>query len=113
MHDRIYEWHQQNPTSQATTLVHTIEPHLLCAAPSTSATAMETQSIYQLTTNNHIAVLEAELFNLRARKPAAAQGLCTQAQKAREVTIEDVEDDADVAEVCAQLRTPRKRKYRS
>ena len=79
----------------------------MCAAPSTSATAVETQTIYQLTANDHIAVLEAELFNLRAKKPAAAQGLHTQAQKAREVTIEDVEDEADVAEVHAQLRTPR------
>ena len=95
------------PTSQATTLVHTIELRLLCAAPSNSATAEETQTIYQLTADNHIAVLKAELFNLRARKPAAAQGLHTQAQKAREVTIEDVEDEADVAEVHAWLRTPR------
>ena len=74
MHNHIYKWHQQNPTSQATTLVHTIEPHLLCAAPSTSATAVETQTIYQLTANDCIAVLEAELFNLRERKPVAAQG---------------------------------------
>ena len=75
----IFKWHRQNPTSQATTLVHTIKLCLLCAAPSTSATAVETQTIYQLTANNHIAVLEVELFNLRARKPAAAQGLHTRA----------------------------------
>ena len=106
MCDRIYEWHQKNPTSQATTLVHTIELHLLCAAPSNSATAKETQTIYQLTANDHIAVLEMELFNLRARKPAAAQGPHTRAQKAQEVTIENVEDEADVEEVRAWLRTP-------
>ena len=82
MHDCIYEWHQQNPTSQATTLVHTIELHLFCAAPSNSATAKETQNIYQLTADDCIAVLEAEIFNLRERKPAAAQGPCTRAQKA-------------------------------
>ena len=81
MQDCIYEWHRQNPTSQATTLVYTIEPHLLCAAQSNSAKAKETQTIYQLTADNRIAVLEAELFNLRARKPAAAQGPWTQAQK--------------------------------
>ena len=62
--------------------MHTIEPRLLCAAQSNSAKAKETQTIYQLTADDHIAVLEAELFNLRVIKPAAAQGLQTRAQKA-------------------------------
>ena len=108
MHDRIFEWHQQNPSREATaTLVHTMEPRLLCAPPSSSVTATPVQTTYQLTSNDRIAVLEAELFNLRARRQGADQGPRTRAQKARRVTIEDKEDEDDVAAARAQLRTPR------
>ena len=51
-------------------------------APCNPTTTEQAQTTYQLTANNHIAVLETELFNLRARKPAVAQGPQTQAQKA-------------------------------
>ena len=108
MRDRIFEWHRQNPNREATaTLVHTVEPRLLCAPSSSSITAAPVQTTYQLTSNDCIAVLEAELFNLRARRKGADQGQRTRAQKARGVTIEDKEDEADVAAACAQLRTPR------
>ena len=66
MHDCFFEWHCQNPSNQATaTLVHTIELQLLCMAPGNSTTTEQAQTTYQLTANNHIAVLEAEIFNLR------------------------------------------------
>lgn len=63
MCDCFFEWHCQNLNSQATaTLVHTIEPHLLCAAPCNPTTTEQAQTIYQLTANDHIAVLEAKLL---------------------------------------------------
>ena len=51
------------------------------------------QPTYQLTTNDCIAVLEAELFNLRARRAPQAQYNCTHAQKARS-TNQDNDDEA-------------------
>ena len=108
MRDRIFEWHRQNPGSQTTaTLVHTIEPRLLCAPPTISTPDAPIQNTYQLTANDRIAVLEAELFNLKTRKAAIAQGPRTRSQKTREVTIEEEEDEADIAAARAQLRTPR------
>jgi hypothetical protein len=110
MRDRIFEWHRRNPSSQSTaTLLNTIDSRLLGPPPSTTTTttAAPTKTTYQLTSNDRIAVLEAELFNLRTRKQGADQGPRTRAQSARNVTLEEVEDEDDVAAARAQLRTPR------
>jgi hypothetical protein len=110
MRDRILEWHRRNPSSQSTsTLLNTIDSRLLGPPPSTATTTTtaSTKTTYQLTSNDRIAVLEAELFNLRARKQGADPGPRTRAQSARKVTFEDVEDEDDVAAARAQLRTPR------
>ena len=111
MRDRIFKWHQRNPSSPATaTLLNTIDSCLLGppSAITTTTTAAPAQTTYQLTSNDHIAVLEAELFNLKTRKQGADQGPRTQAQKARGVTMEEEEEDkADVAATHAQLRTSR------
>jgi hypothetical protein len=108
MRDRIFEWHRQNSSSQPTpTLVHTVEPRLLCAPPSTSATAASTQSTYQLSANDRIAVLEAELFNLRTRKTGEVPAARTRSQTSKKVSFEEVEDEADIAAARAKLRESR------
>ena len=108
MCDCFFEWHHQNPSNQATaTLVHTIKLWLLCMAPGSSTTTEQAQTTYQLTANDCIAVLEAELSNLRTRKPAATQGPQTKAQRAQGVTIKEEEDDGNMATAYAQLKTPR------
>jgi hypothetical protein len=110
MRDRIFEWHRRNSNSQATaTLLNTIDSRLQGPPPTTTTTttAAPVQTTYQLTSNDRIAVIEAELFNLRARKQGADQGPRTRAQRARGVTIEEEEDEADVAAARAQLRTSR------
>ena len=87
-----------------TTLVHTIEPRRLCVPPNN---AISTTPTYQLSANNRIVVLKAELFNLKTRKGPIQQGPHTRSQKTRGVTIEDVEDESGVAAARAKLRTPR------
>ena len=108
MLNRFFEWHRRNPSNQATaTLVHTIKLRLLCTPPDNSTTTEQAQTTYQLTANNCIAVLEAELFNFRTRMSAATQGPQTRAQRARGVTIEEEEEDGNMVTACAQLKTPR------
>jgi hypothetical protein len=61
-----------------------------------------TQADYYLTTNNRIAVLEAELFNLRTRRPVHPQFNCTtHAQKARNTNV-NIDDEEAVAAARAQ-----------
>src|ERR1700678_3864317 len=74
--ERIDEWHRRHPNQMenvASTLVHTISKGLL-NSHITSSVAPETNPAYQLTTTDRIATLEAELFNLHARKPPVASG---------------------------------------
>ena len=59
------------------------------------------QPTYQCTTNDHITVLEAKLFNLRARRASQAQYNCTHAQKARN-TNQDNDNEEAVAAARAQ-----------
>jgi hypothetical protein len=61
-----------------------------------------TQANYHLTTNDRIAVLEAELFNLRTRRPVHPQFNCTtRAQKARNTNV-DIDDEEAVMVARAQ-----------
>jgi hypothetical protein len=61
-----------------------------------------TQANYHLTTNNHIAVLEAELFNLRTRRPVHPQfNRTTRAQKAWNTNV-DIDNEEAVAAARAQ-----------
>jgi hypothetical protein len=81
LHDRINKWHKRHPNQlAAATLIHTINKHLVEIPQPTPIT----QANYHLTTNDCIAVLEAELFNLRTRRPVHPQfNRTTRAQKAR------------------------------
>ena len=95
LRDRINEWHRRHPNQlAAATLIHTIDKRIVDAQPP------PTQTTYQLTTNDRIAVLEAELFNLRARRPHPPANR-TRAQKARNANAED-DDEVAVAAARAQ-----------
>ena len=81
--NRIEEWHRRHPNQlAAATLIHTIDKRIVDTHQLTQSTP-QPQLTYQLTTNDHITVLKAELFNLRARRAPQAQYNCTHAQKAR------------------------------
>jgi hypothetical protein len=61
-----------------------------------------TQADYQLTTNDQIVVLEAELFNLRTRRPVHPQlNRTTRTQKARNTNV-NIDDEEAVAAARAQ-----------
>lgn len=100
--EKIEEWHKKNPNQIViATLVHTIEkqasPPIL--QPSTS------RQTYQLTPNDRIATLEAELFNLRARNAKFVPLARTRAQKARAANVEESDDeDAAVVRAAQQPR---------
>lgn len=90
LHERIDEWHRRFPNQLATAaMVHTIV---------TEHKAFTENSVphcsYQLTSDDRIATLEAELFNLRARRPEVPSTIRTRAQRAREpppsASIEEV-----------------------
>ena len=87
--ERINEYHRRFPNQlAAATLIHTI------AWETTARISNEVaQPTYQLSTNDQIATLEAELFNLRARQPQAPMaGVQTRNQQAREQEEEVVEE---------------------
>jgi hypothetical protein len=99
LHDHINKWHKQHPNQlAAATLIHTINKHLVEAPQHT----LTTQANYQLTTNNCIVVLKAELFNLRTRRPVHPQfNRTTCAQKARNTNV-DIDGEEAVTAARAQ-----------
>jgi len=89
--ERIDEWHRRNPGQlAAASLIHTIDARILYNDE-------KPQDIYQLSSKDRIATLEAELFSLRARNPQASN-VRTRAQRAREGNHED-SDEEDVAAI--------------
>jgi hypothetical protein len=101
--ERIEEWHRRNPNQlAAATLLHTIGHHTSSITPSPISIPKQA---FQLSTNDRIATIEAELFNLRARKQKFTPLVRTRAQKAREPTIDET-DEEDAAAVRA-ARQPR------
>jgi hypothetical protein len=99
LRDRINEWHKQHPNQlAAATLIHTINKRLVEIPQPTPIT----QANYHLTTNDRIAVLEAELSNLRTRRPVHPQfNRTTRTQKARNTNV-DIDDEEAVAAARAQ-----------
>ena len=100
LRDRVNEWHKRNPGQIAVaTLINTIDMQIVngnnCATMPTSN--------FQLSTEDRIVTLEAELYNLRARKAAFVPTVRTRGQKAKEVGT-DKEDAAGVAAARARLR---------
>ena len=101
--ERIEEWHRRNPNQlAAATLLHTIGHQ---NAPTILAPLSVSKQTFQLSTNDRIATIEAELFNLRARNQKFIPLVRTRAQKARAPTVE-VEEEEDAAAVRA-ARQPR------
>ena len=94
LRERVDEWHHRNPNQLSTaTMVHTISAEHVQRNTVTASTPVN-----QLTTAERIVTLEAELFNLRARRPAFVPAIRTRAQKARELplaTIEEVSEEED------------------
>jgi hypothetical protein len=90
--ERIDEWHRRNPNQlAAATLIHTIDASIL------HNNQPIPKELYQLSSNDRIATLEAELFNLRTRQGQASH-IRTRAQKARAGIVDD-EDEEEVAEI--------------
>src|SRR5271168_1424268 len=89
--EHIDEWHRRNPGQlAAASLIHTIDARILYNDE-------KPQDVYQLSSKDRIATLEAELFSLRARNPQASN-VWTRAQRAREGNHED-SDEEDVAAI--------------
>ena len=90
--DHVNEWHKRYLNQlAAASLIHTINKHIV------EEQKTATQPIYQLTTTNQIKVLEAELFNLCARKQVPVHANCTHAQKARNTNVEIEEEEVVAA----------------
>jgi hypothetical protein len=97
LRDRFDEWHRRNPNQLAAgtlssgTLFHSVvSPDNIPSSPTPS------QPLYQLSTTDRIASLEAELFNLRSRKPGFTPLIRTRAQKARNANADPDDDPAPV-----------------
>ena len=99
LRDRIKEWHRRNPNQlAAATLIHTIDKRFLnIPQNNTAIIPLPPQNTYQLSTTDRIATLEAELFNLRARKTAFVLTIRTRGQKARDTRVDDDDEEAVAA----------------
>jgi hypothetical protein len=85
--DRVNEYHRRFPNQLAAiALMHTI-----ARAPTPVLASSLSRNTYQLSASDRIANLEAELFNLRARKQPPASHMRTRAQ-ARDQPEEPVEE---------------------
>ena len=90
--DRIDEYHRRNPTTQSTaTLLHTINNQYTYQASEEQTSESIIKAAYQLSKQEWIATLEAELFNLYVRKPAPTSTIQTRAQKAKAPEVADEE----------------------
>jgi hypothetical protein len=97
LRDRFDEWHRRNPNQLASgTLSSGTLFHSVLSAGGTPSSPPPSQSLYQLSTTDRIASLEAELFNLRARQPGFTPVIRTRAQKARNANADPDDDPAPV-----------------
>lgn len=95
LQERMDEWHKRNPNQLATaTLFNAVDLRTSEAITLTSPDS----SAYQLTKDDRIASLQAELYHLRSKKPTNpnTSAVRTRAQKAKITTVED-DDEAAVA----------------
>src|SRR3984957_1890382 len=98
LRERVDEWHHRFPNQlSVASLIHTISMEHVRSVP-----AEVTHSTFQLSAADRISALEAELFNLRSRKPAFVPTVRTRAQRARdlplEASIEEVDDVPPIRE---------------
>jgi hypothetical protein len=103
--ERIDEWHRRFPNqlSVAASLLHSISAEHV---PETTAMPM-----FQLSAADRIVALEAELFNLKARRQAFTPVVRTRAQRARETepsaSIEEVDDSEFVRDLPTNSTAPK------
>jgi aspartyl protease/uncharacterized protein DUF4100 len=99
LQERVDEWHRRNPGQlAAATLVHTIDKSLLYPP----------QPIYQLSSSDRIAHLEAELYALKSRRSNFVPVARTRAQRARKANVEiSDEEDEDPVISPKKVITPR------
>lgn len=92
LRERVDEWHHRNPNQlSVASLVHTISAEHIRS----SSQAPPVQQSFQLTTADRIVALEAELYGLRARRPAFVPAIKTRAQKARELPLASIDEVSD------------------
>ena len=104
LNERIEEYHRRNPNQlAAVNLFHTIGSYVSVSPKTPEITVPK--PLFQLSTNDRIATIEAELYNLRTRKPKFTPAIRTRAQRARAATIEEVEEENDEDEA---VRTAKK-----
>ncbi|KAF8165796.1 hypothetical protein B0H34DRAFT_794142 [Crassisporium funariophilum] len=88
--ERVDKWHRRNPNQlTAGSLFNPIES---TSNTSPSADNMFSHQTYKLTAGDQIASLEAELFNLKARKQGFTPTVRTRGQKARAAAEADKDD---------------------
>ena len=94
LRDCFDEWHRQNPNQLASgTLSSGTLFHSVVSSDNTPSSPPPSQPLYQLSTTDR---MEAELFNLHARKPGFTPVIRTHAQKARNTNTDPDEDPAPV-----------------
>ena len=95
--DRIEEYHRRNPNQlAAVSLLHTIDPYSSASLKTPAITVPK--PLFQLSTSDRIATIEAELYNLRSRNQKFVPLVRTRAQKARAAAvIEEVDEEEEEA----------------
>ena len=102
LRERVDEWHRRFPGQlsaaviSAATMIHTISH-----PQSRQNSDVATTPAFHLTTTDRITALEAELFNLRARRPAFTPQNRTRAQRIREVPLEATITEVNESPVAA------------
>ena len=95
--ERIEEWHRRNPNQlAAATLIHTIDRRLIQESQLLPVVYRSENPTFTLSSNERIATLEAELYNLKKAKENPIATVRTRAQKARERPEDD--DEREVTE---------------
>jgi hypothetical protein len=89
LRDRIDDWHRKNPNQlAAATLVHTIVPRQTYETSDNPFTSENNRPDYQLSRNERVASLEAELFNLCTRPIRNTSSIQTRAQRAKAPVVD-------------------------
>jgi len=95
--DRIEEWHRQNPNQlTASTMVHTIESRIVNETQALPTSYRQCSATYTLSSDERIATMEAELFNLRRAKEVQVAAVRTRAQHHDRAPANKGTDEQDV-----------------
>ena len=95
LQERIDEWHKRNPNQLAAASLFNAVDLSTNKAVTLSPTDLDIS--FQLSTDDRIASLEAEIYNLRNKKNIAPPGMRTRAQKAKITTVEEDDEEAVAA----------------